>query len=123
MLAIPRKFTPEIVKSVVSQPNRTGVYILGNNVNGFKVGYVGRSDNCLQSRLINHNHLDNFDYFIFKYTRNVNDAFLQECQYWHASSDADAHLANVIHPASPKKSGLKCPYCQFAIDITKVFAM
>lgn len=121
MLAIPRKFTPEIVKGVVSQTNRTGVYILGNNVNGFKVGYVGRSDNCLQSRLINHNHLYNFDYFIFKYTRDIRDAFFQECQYWHTSFDA--HLANVIHPASPKKSGLKCPYCQFASDITKVFAM
>ncbi|PGQ49745.1 hypothetical protein COA20_05330 [Bacillus thuringiensis] len=80
MLAISRKFTPEIVKSVVSHPNRTGVFILGNNVNGFKVGYVGSSDNCLQLRLINHNHLYSFDYFIFNYTYNIKDAFFQECQ-------------------------------------------
>jgi hypothetical protein len=121
MLAIPRNFTPDIVKRVVSQPNRIGVYILDNNVNGFKVGYVGRSDICLQSRLISHNHLYNFDYFIYRYTLNIKDAFLQECQYWHASHDV--HLVNIMHPASPKHSGLKCPYCKFANEITKVFAI
>lgn len=120
MFALPRKFTPEIVKSVVSQPNRTGVYVLGNDLNGFKVGYVGRSDRCLRTRLISHNHLYNYDYFIFKYTRNIKDAYLHECQYWHVSQDN--HLANVIHPASPKNSGLKCPYCGFANDITRMFA-
>ncbi|MDA2627280.1 hypothetical protein PDQ36_29445 [Bacillus cereus] len=120
MLAIPTKFTPNIVRNVV-EPDKPGVYALGNDRNGFKVGYVGRSDACLQSRLANHNYLYHFDYFIFKYAENVKDAFYFECHFWHASQDKQ--ITNLIHPASPKNSRLKCPYCSFANGISKLFAM
>lgn len=120
MLAIPRKFTPVVIKDVV-KPNEPGVYALGHDDNGFKIGYVGRSDQCLQSRLATHNHLYQFDYFIFKYASSIYEAYYYECQFWHACNDTE--IANIIHPASPSNSALSCPYCNFAKNMSKLFVI
>jgi GIY-YIG catalytic domain len=120
MLAVPRIFTPESVRGIIKE-NKPGVYALGNDANGFVVGYVGRSDSCLQTRLSTHNHLYRFDYFIFKYALSINEAFKLECEYWHASKEKQ--IANLIHPASPSNSGMKCPYCDFAAQMNKFFAV
>lgn len=120
MLAIPMKFTPSVIRAIVL-PDKPGVYALGNDENGFKVGYVGRSDYCLQNRLATHNHLYSFDYFIFKYASCVEEAFELECRFWHASKEKK--ITNQIHPASPTNSGLRCPYCSFAEHMIKMFAV
>lgn len=114
---VPILFTPEVIrKSVI--PNRTGVYLLGNDVDGFEVRYVGRSDNCVKTRLLSHNHIYKYDYFVLLYAGSEVEAFWMECQYWHVFHKS--HISNKIHPASPPKKQLECPYCHFTSNVVKL---
>lgn len=116
-LLLPVLFTPEVIRKSVLR-NKTGVYLLGNDHNGFEVGYVGRSDTCLRIRLLSHNHMYKYDYIVFMYSRDAREAFWVECQYWHTFRNRD--LSNLIHPASPKGSHMECPYCHFVKNVTKL---
>ena len=54
MNATPYRMTPDVIRSVV-QKYRAGAYILGDENNGQLIfRYVGRSDCCLQTRLLTH---------------------------------------------------------------------
>jgi hypothetical protein len=54
---LPRRFTPEVVRLVV-EPGWPGAYALGRSrEDQFEIGYVGRSNTCLQNRLVTHNYL------------------------------------------------------------------
>ncbi len=112
-------FLPEVIRSCV-EPMQTGVYMLGDIVDGeFVVGYVGRSDICLQNRLLTHNHLYEFSYFFFQYTNTPEEAFAKEAELWHNCVDYGISISNKIHPDSPAHLYLTCPYCQAARSIQK----
>ena len=107
-------FLPEIIRFSVDK-GKPGVYALGEIVDGkFIVGYVGRSDSCVQTRLLSHNHLYEFSYFCFQYARNPAEAYLKETELWHTCVDFDIPIVNKIHPDSPANAKLSCPYCQSA---------
>lgn len=108
----PYLFLPEVIREYV-QPGRPGVYVLGDNENGFQYRYVGRSDTCLQTRLLTHNHLYRFEYFIFRYVDSPKDGFLLESKWWHDCRVQGFPLVNQIHPDAPSHSGFTCPYCDF----------
>lgn len=118
---LPRLFVPSVIRWVVA-PGYPGVYILGNDLDGFIPGYVGRSDSCLQKRLLTHNYGGEFEYFVFRYARSVKEAYHLECQFWHVYSLKQVDLLNFRHPAAPPQSQLVCPYCHFAQHVTKLLA-
>lgn len=113
----PFRMTPDVIRSVV-QKHRPGVYILGDESNGeFVFQYVGRSDQCLQTRLLNHGLLYSCPYFIFSYTDTAKEAFELESKWWHDCKNNGIHLLNMIHPDSPSGALFACPYCQFRGEI------
>lgn len=117
MNAIPFRMTPDVIRSVV-QKRRPGVYVLGDESNGeFVFRYVGRSDHCLQTRLLNHGLLYHYPYFIFSYTDTAKEAFELESKWWHDCKNNGIHLLNMIHPDSPSGALFACPYCQFQGEI------
>lgn len=104
------RFEPYIVRAVVP-PKTAGVYQLARyDGSRLIVGYVGRSDVCLQQRLATHNLLCSFDYFWFRSERNAYQAFLSEALLWHELK-GEAALLNSLHPAVPEGWELPCPYC------------
>lgn len=113
MNVTPFRMTPDVIRSVV-QKHRPGVYILGAESDGqFIFQYVGRSDHCLQTRLLTHGLLYHCPYFIFSYTDTAREAFELESKWWHDCKNNEVHLLNIIHPDSPSGAQLSCPYCQF----------
>ena len=113
MDAIPYRMTPDVIRSVV-QKHRLGVYILGDENDGQLVfRYVGRSDHCLQTRLLTHGLLYRCSYFIFSYTDTAREAFELESKWWHDCKSSGMNLLNIIHPDSPSGAFFPCPYCQF----------
>lgn len=117
MQATPYRMTPDVIRCLV-EPNHPGAYILGDVIDGvFVFRYVGRSDHCLRTRLLTHPFLYEYEYFIFVYAKDAVDAFEIECKWWHDCKNEEIWLRNKIHPDSPSKQGLICPYCQFAHTI------
>lgn len=107
-------FLPEVIRVVVGK-GKAGAYALGDVVDGkFYVGYVGRSDTCLRTRLLSHNYLYDFSYFCFQCAKTPSEAFAQEAGLWHACVDYGIPIRNRIHPDSPVNAHMKCPYCQSA---------
>lgn len=119
LVATPQLFVPQVIRKVV-KADCPGVYVLGNDKNGLDYGYVGRSDTCLRSRLLTHNHLYEYEYFIFTYAKNAQEAFWLESQWWHNCRGSG--VSNLIHPASPSGTGLECPYCHFASHVKNALA-
>lgn len=117
---IPLLFLPQYINRVVD--DKPGVYVLGDDENGFEPKYVGRSDTSLKNRLITHNHLYNHSYFIFKYVDDEKEAFFTEAKWWHDCKDNGMDLDNKIHPDAPNGSLLECPYCAFARDAQEVLS-
>ncbi|MFR5761360.1 MAG: hypothetical protein ACLUFI_06975 [Oscillospiraceae bacterium] len=102
MEVTPYRMTPDVIRSVV-QKHRPGVYILGDDDDGrFTFRYVGRSDHCLQTRLLTHGLLYHCPLFlIFSCTDTAKDAFELESKWWHDCKNNGVHLLNIIHPDSP----------------------
>lgn len=120
MEVTPYRMTPDVIRSVV-QKHRPGVYILGDDDDGrFTFRYVGRSDHCLQTRLLTHGLLYHCPYFIFSYTDTAKDAYELESKWWHDCKNNGVHLLNIIHPDSPAGMMLSCPYCQFKSGIREL---
>lgn len=114
MNATPYRMTPDVIRAAV-QKNRPGAYILGDEVHGrFVFKYVGRSDHCLQTRLLTHGLLYHCPYFIFSYATTAKEAFELESKWWHDCINTGVQLINRIHPDSPSGMSLTCPYCQFS---------
>lgn len=110
----PILYLPQIVCALLDE-NRPGAYVLGSEQD-FKIGYVGRSDTCVRRRLAFHNHLYKFDYFIYRYAKNAEEAYMFECEAYHALERRSGML-NKYHPAAPRGTSLFCPYCSFAEDV------
>lgn len=114
MDATPLRMTTDVIREAV-QKNRLGAYILGNEICGrFVFKYVGRSDYCLQTRLLTHGRLYYCPYFVFFYTDTAKEAFELESKWWHDCINTNVQLINHIHPDAPSGMGLVCPYCQFS---------
>ena len=119
-MAIPYRFTPDVIKSVVPK-NVIGTYALGNDEQGqFSIKYVGRSDISLRKRLLTHNYLFKYSYFIFFCTKTKYVAFIIESKWWHDCKNSNEQLVNVIHPDSPSQMNVVCPYCQFKMSIRDI---
>lgn len=117
MEVTPFRMTPDVIRRVVEK-DHPGAYVLGDVVNGrFTYSYVGRSDHCLQTRLLTHPYLYYFPYFIFLYAGEAEEAFVLESKWWHDCRNSGVALLNAIHPASPAGKMLRCPYCQFLQDM------
>jgi hypothetical protein len=105
-------FLPYIVRVLVPT-GMPGVYMLGRVTDergSFIPYYVGRSDSDIRRRLSNHEKLPSTTHFCVQLCGSAEEAFMWECFYWHALRD-EATLMNNIHPDSPVKAGLICPYC------------
>ena len=96
--------------------NIIGNYWLGNYLpNGiFLAEYVGRSDICLQKRLIQHANSGKYQAFGAKSSSSIREAFEIECREYHMLLPG---LSNSIHPRIPRHYPLPCPYCNFHIRI------
>jgi hypothetical protein len=89
--------------------NKIGVYLLGKYSKGhFEIKYVGRSDNCLRSRLKNHTSNGEHTHFSVIFTNTIFESFRRECLEWH---NRGACLCNQIHPDAPRNIPYVCPYC------------
>lgn len=113
----PILYLPQNVNALVDE-GMAGTYVLGSGQD-FKIGYVGRSDTCVRRRLVSHNHLYKFDYFIFRYAENPLEAYRFECEAYHALERVGSEVLNQIHPAAPRSSGVRCPYCSFARNVKR----
>lgn len=102
------RLTPPTVRALV--PSGTpGTYLL---LRGDVPLYVGRSDTCLQSRLVNHNHLSAATHVLWEPAREAWTAFCLEAWWWHRHKNT---LINKIHPARPIGRG-PCPFCDDQIN-------
>jgi len=91
-------------------PNgKPGIYYLGEvQENKFFVLYVGRSDTCLKTRLLQHVKKGIYHFFRFRMCRTKKSAFKNECYMYHTYNDAH----NKIHPAH--NGECDCPVCKTA---------
>jgi hypothetical protein len=119
MLATPYRFTPDVIRQIIPE-GCIGVYALGDVEEGrFAIKYVGRSDRSLRRRLLTHNLLYEFSYFIFMTVSSTREGFELESRWWHDCKLAHLPVENRIHPDAPSGQKLQCPYCDFAHNIRK----
>lgn len=106
----PRQFaflaTPAVVRALVP-PDRPGVYMLLRMDVPF---YVGRSDNCLQTRLAGHPLLSMATHVSWKTCTTPQAAYQLESAWFHVLGQS-AQLTNQIHPARPVGQPNSCPFC------------
>ena len=81
-----------------------------------KLIYVGRSDTCLQKRLLQHAYAGRADYFSYDIQWTPEEAFIAECSAYHV---AVSRTENLIHPARPKGVVLECPFCLSTFNLTR----
>jgi hypothetical protein len=88
-------FDALILRSLIPR-NTIGVYVLGNYYHGrFDPLYVGRSDTCLLTRLLSHNHRGRATHVVWRVTRSQRQAYYQECCLYH-TYEQDAFLNELI---------------------------
>ena len=98
------------------EKDKLGVYGLdrGKKDDPFKVYYIGRADNCLNTRLKKHigEKYENTTYKWFKYdyAKSIQDAYNKECKCYHHYGGKEK-LDNEIHPRKPEGTNYKCPVC------------
>jgi len=104
----PYKLSNEIINANVTRTS-LGNYALGNeNENGvFLVGYVGRSDSDLKSRLKSWVGSTTRRLFKFSYALSSKAAFEKECNNYHDFDPPD----NNGHPDRPNGTTWHCPRC------------
>lgn len=118
--AIPVTFLPKNVRRIVKK-DCAGVYVLGNEENGkFVPKYIGRSDYSIRHRLLTHNHMYDYEYFVFMYVNGMEAAFLMESKWWHDCLNNGIDIDNKIHPDTPSGAYIECPYCAFAKDMNEL---
>ncbi len=98
--------TPSIVRALVP-PGKPGVYMLLRMDVPF---YVGRSDNCIQSRLARHPLLPIATHVAWKTRESPLQAYRLESAWFHLLHLTGA-LSNQIHPARPAGDPSSCPFC------------
>ena len=93
------------VQNMVSE-GKAGTYYLGEILeNKFYVLYVGRSDGCLRTRLLQHAKTGEFNYFRFRVSRTKKNAYKRECYAFHLHKNTK----NKVHPAH--NGSCSCPIC------------
>jgi hypothetical protein len=104
----PYNLTGPGILAAVSSNGMPGAYALGrtNSSNVFEISYVGRSDSDVATRL--QNWIGSYAHFKFDYFSTAAAAFEKECQLYHDFNPPD----NVVHPAKPANSNVKCPVCR-----------
>lgn len=108
------RFTPDSIRKAVPD-GVPGVYVLGEiTSDGFLPKYVGRSDTNVRKRLLTHNYLYDYSYFLIEVVSTPGQAYLNEAKWWHDCLTKDIELANKIHPDSPAGAAHECPFCTFA---------
>lgn len=85
-----------------------GAYALGTMRvdNVFLIAYVGRSDEDVSARLLDHVSKPHPQFF-FTYVDSAQAAFYKECGLYHDFEPPE----NLVHPARPKNVTWKCPAC------------
>ena len=85
-----------------------GAYALGDidENDAFYVRRVGRSDNDVGGRL--RDFLGQYQAFMFSYYRSAREAYVKECELYHAFNPHD----NDIHPDSPENAMVICLWCR-----------
>ncbi|WP_159030867.1 hypothetical protein [Streptomyces sp. 769] len=73
--------------------------------------YVGRSDTCLRRRLTRHPLRGRATHFVAAPTLNRYQAFAIESAWYHRYLSSGTSITNQIHPASPARTGRRCPFC------------
>ena len=106
----PRQFAflavPSVVRAIVPAGLR-GAYLLLQMDVPF---YVGRSDNCVQTRLVNHPLLALATHVAWTPCTSPLQAYRLESAWFH-SFGVTSELTNQIHPASPAGEQKSCPFC------------
>jgi len=87
-----------------------GNYALGekNDSGTFLVGYVGRADTDVKTRLKSWVDKTKKPLFKFSYASSAKAAFEKECENYHDFNPP----SNDIHPDRPNGSSWKCPRCK-----------
>lgn len=85
-----------------------GAYALGSlkEDDTFVVSYVGRSDDDVAGRLLQHVP-ERYTHFKYDYFSSAKAAFEKECRLYHDFDPPD----NKVHPARPKNANWSCPVC------------
>jgi hypothetical protein len=111
---------PTIVRILVPA-GMPGVYLLGRVdklSSSFVPHYVGRSDFDVRERLTRHEKMPLATHFYIQMCSSAEEAFTKECFYWHILQDEEL-LTNRIHPDSPSRVRLQCPYCSASKHFNK----
>jgi len=103
----PYRLTFDAVSAVV-RSQVSGVFALGYGAAGdvFYVNYIGRSDADLRARLLE--FIGSDVAFKFRPTLTPKEAFLRECELFHAFRPP----GNRVHPSRPSLSDWQCPRCR-----------
>lgn len=98
--------TPAVVRAFLP-PKNPGVYML------LRMGvpfYVGRSDNCLRTRLAHHPLLPMATHVAWHTCTTSLQAWRLESAWFHRLRKS-SELHNQIHPAQPAGESNSCPFC------------
>ncbi|MCF8242580.1 MAG: hypothetical protein K9J16_14475 [Melioribacteraceae bacterium] len=109
----PYRLDSETIDEKVTKTS-AGNYAFGkkDEEGNFLVGYVGRADKNLNSRLKSWIGKTKRPLFKYSYATSPKDAFIKECNNFH---DFDPP-GNSIHPDRPDNSNWKCPQCDVFDD-------
>jgi hypothetical protein len=100
------KFTKKEIER--KTPNNIGIYFLGDIRDGkFVIGYVGRSDDSLKTRLLHHNHTGKFTHFSFQIVKSMREGFILETEYCNLVC---GRTINKIHPNKPHLLQMEHPH-------------
>jgi|SRR6267154_3092945 len=101
---------PLTVAGINNEVTKTsaGAYALGkvDNNGTFEIHYVGRSDDNVANRLLDHVQRW-YPEFKYEYYSSGKTAFEKECSLYHDFSPPD----NDIHPAKPAGTNHRCSVC------------
>ena len=92
---------------IMVPPGVTGVYLFIQNSVPI---YVGRSDYCLQSRLVCHELLAVASHVVWEPCLSSPVAYHLEAFWFHKLRESAGFL-NQIHPACPANYDGECPFC------------
>jgi len=94
-----------------------GNYALGyeGKEGQFVVQYVGRSDNDLKDRLLQH-AFEDCPLFEYSYATSSQAAFDKEWENYHDFGGSEGKLKNDRHPQRPDNSKWKCPKCKILVE-------
>lgn len=101
----PYRLTEDEVSTRV-ETSKMGYYVLLSRSE--VVRYVGRSDDDVRARLLDHAYAGKYYYFKFDYETSQKANFEHECNLYHDHYDT---LDNKIHPDRPKGKDWQCPKC------------